>query len=109
MENHQLIFEEVTDPAEIERSRAVFARLKLNSDWLQSHWPDLLPAAKGKYVAVAGQEAFIADTPEAAWRWAEEAHPDDTGALVQFVPPFDGPRIPTCWIVAGPSDKRSQG
>ena len=66
MEDHQLIFEEVTDPAEIERSRAAFSQLKLNADWLQSHWPGLLPAAKGKCGAVAGQEAFIADTPEAA-------------------------------------------
>lgn len=93
MENHQLIFEEVTDPAEIARSRAVFARLKLNSDWLQSHWSDLLPAAKGKYLAVADQEAFIADTPEAAWRWAEEVHPDDSGAFVRYVIPYAGPRI----------------
>lgn len=98
MENHQLVFEEVTDPAEIERSRAAFARLKLNSDWLQSHWPDLLPAAKGKYVAVAGQEAFIADTPEAAWRWAGEAHPDDNGAFVHYVIAARGPRIYAyCW------------
>ena len=85
MENHELILEEVTDPALIECSRIAFARAKLNSDWLAAHWPEVLPSAKGRYVAIAGQEAFIADTAREAWRRAEEAHPEDSGAFVKFV------------------------
>jgi hypothetical protein len=89
----EFVIEEVTDPEEIERARAQFARAKLNSDWLQAHWPDLLPAALGKFVAVAGQEAFIADTAEDAWSLATAAHPDDNGVIDQYVRPERGPRI----------------
>jgi hypothetical protein len=93
MSESKFIIEEVTDTAEIARHRAQAEQHKRNSDWLQAHWPDVLPQARGKFLAVAGQEAFIADTPEQAWAWAEEKHPEDRGALVQYVIPEGGPRI----------------
>ncbi|MGH2587026.1 MAG: hypothetical protein ACRDJE_19095, partial [Dehalococcoidia bacterium] len=64
-----------------------------NSDWLQAHWADVLPQARGRFLAVAGQEAFIADTVEDAWAMAMAAHPGDSGALLQYVRPERGPRI----------------
>jgi hypothetical protein len=73
------------DPVEAERRRAQMERAQRNNDWLESHWTELLPRARGKFVAVAGEEGFIADTPEEAWAWSRQAHPDDDGALVQFV------------------------
>jgi hypothetical protein len=82
-----------TDPEEIALSRAQHERLKRNSDWLQSHWPELLPQALGKHLVVAGQEAFVADTSEEAWAMAEAAHPDDDGSFGQYVLPHRGPRI----------------
>jgi hypothetical protein len=85
--------EEVTDPAEIARCLAQHEKGKRNSDWLQAHWSDLLPQARGKFVAVAGQEAFIADTSAEAWAWADRVHPEDNGAFVQYVRPEQGPRI----------------
>src|SRR5262245_58142656 len=85
--------EEVNDPAEVARCKAQDERAKRNSDWLQSHWADLLPQARGKFVAVAGEEAFIAETPEEAWAWADKTHPDDNGAMVQYVRVGLGPRI----------------
>lgn len=87
-----LVLEEVTDPVEIARIRAALEQAKLNADWLETHWDDLLPAAFGKFIAVAGQKAFIADSPEAARRWADEFHPEDRGALVEYVLPPGGPR-----------------
>jgi hypothetical protein len=93
MDPPQFIIEEVTDPAEIARHRAQAEQAKRNSDWLQAHWADVLPQARGKFLAVAGQEAFIADTPGQAWSWAEQQHPEDRGALVQYVIPQGGPRI----------------
>jgi hypothetical protein len=93
MREPRFIIEEVTDPEEIARHRDVAERAKRNSDWLQAHWPDLLPHALGRHLVVAGQEAFIADTPEEAWALAMEAHPDDTGAIMQYVSPERGPRI----------------
>jgi hypothetical protein len=88
-----IIMEEVTDPAVIARARAQDARFKRNSDWLQAHWAELLPRVRGKHVVVAGQEAFIADTPEEASGMAEAAHPDDDGAFGQYVFPNEHPRI----------------
>ena len=89
----KFIIEEVTDPEEIARSRAQHERHRRNSDWLQAHWADVLPQARGKFLAVAGQEAFIADTPAEAWAWAKTTHPEDDGATVQYVRPEKGPRI----------------
>jgi hypothetical protein len=89
----QFIIEEVTDPAEIARSKQQHDRHKRNTDWLQAHWGDLLPQARGKFLAVANQEAFLADTPEEAWAWTERVHPNDDGACVQYVPTTVGPRI----------------
>jgi hypothetical protein len=88
-----LIIEEVTDPAERARIQAVHARMRRNSAWLQAHWGDVLPAARGRFLAVACEEAFIADTPDNAWAMARAAHPDDEGALLQYVQPGTGPRI----------------
>jgi hypothetical protein len=93
MQPNKLTIEEVTDPAEIARSRAVDEQFQRNSDWLQSHWPELLPQARGKHLAIAGQEAFIAETPDEAWVWVRATHPEDQGAFVRYVRPEPGPRI----------------
>jgi hypothetical protein len=93
MSEPQFTIEEVTDPAEIARSRAQDERFKRNSDWLQGHWADVLPQARDKFLAVAGQEAFIADTPEEARALARAAHPDDNGMFSLYVPRAGGPRI----------------
>lgn len=87
------VIEEVTDPVECARAREQHERFKRNTDWLQANWDKVLPQALGKHLAVAGQEAFIADTAEQAWALAEAAHPDDTGMWVHYVIPEKGPRI----------------
>jgi hypothetical protein len=79
--------------AEAEAIRTRQARARRNSQWLQTHWDQLLPQALGKFVAVAGEEAFIADTPQQAWAWAAEKHPQDDTATVQYVNPRRGPKI----------------
>lgn len=93
MNEPHYVIEEVTDPVEVARFRERDAQHKRNRDWLQAHWADVLPQARGKFLAVAGQEAHIADTPEAAWAWTETAHPQDKGAFVQYVFPEGGPRF----------------
>jgi hypothetical protein len=89
----QLCLEEVHDPATIARSRVQDARSKRNNDWLQANWASILPRARGRFVAVARQEAFIADSADAAWTMAREAHPEDDGAISQYAFPEEGPRI----------------
>jgi hypothetical protein len=93
MREPRFIIEEVTDPEEIARARAQEERAHRNDEWLQAHWPEIAPKARGRFLAVAGQEVFIADTPEEAWAMAMEAHPDDDGAHAQYVIPEPGPRI----------------
>ena len=93
MNEAKLSVENITDPVRVARARAQIERGKRNADWLQTHWGDLLPAARGKFVAVAGQEAFIAATPELAWNWAKITHPEDDRALVQYVRKDTNPRI----------------
>jgi hypothetical protein len=85
--------EEVSDPQDLARARAQDEHHRRNSDWLQAHWAEVLPQARGKFLAVAGQESFIADTPEAAWAWVATTHPEDDGAIVQYIRPETGPRI----------------
>jgi hypothetical protein len=93
MDEPKLVLEEINDPVQVARSRAQHERAQRNMDWLQAHWPDLLPQAHGKFLAVAGQEAFIADSPMEAWKLAKAAHPEDDGAISQYVMPPGGPRI----------------
>jgi hypothetical protein len=78
-----LEIEGVNDPVEVARCKAQDERGRCNGDSLQSHWAELLPQARGKFVAVAGQEAFIAATPEEARAWAAKTHPEDDGALIR--------------------------
>ena len=78
------------DPAPI---LARMERARRNSQWLQAHWAELLPRAMGKHLAVAGEEAFIADTPEEAWAMAKQAHPEDDTTTIQYVNPHRGPKI----------------
>lgn len=93
MEPPRLVLEEVTDPVEIERFRARHQQFRANTAWLEANWEHLTPQAFGKFIAVAGQEAFLASSPQEAWAWAKATHPEDEGPLVEFVLPPTGPRI----------------
>jgi len=88
-----ITLEEIADPVAISKARARNERGRLNDEWLQSHWSELLPQARGKFVAVAGQEAHIANSAEDAWNWARTAHPEDDSATVRYVRVDLGPRI----------------
>jgi hypothetical protein len=85
--------EEVSDGAQVARFRARDMLAKRNSAWLQAHWSELLPNARGKFLAVSGEQAFLGDSAEEAWRQAKVAHPADDGALLQYVLPGSGPRF----------------
>jgi hypothetical protein len=85
--------EEAGEPDIIRLRREQDGRARRNEAWLQAHWQELRPRARGRHIAVANQEAFIADTPDEAWAMAMAAHPDDDGALLQYVIPHEGPRI----------------
>lgn len=89
----QIEIEDIQDPSEIARCRSQDHRARRNSEWLQANWATLLPGAQGKFIAVAGREGFVAATAEEAWRMARAAHPEDDGAISQYVFQVGGPRI----------------
>jgi hypothetical protein len=67
----------------VARSKAFWA----NTEWLSQQWDRLLPDARGKYVAVADREAFVAPTYAEAVAWIKANHPGDPGAFVEYVSP----------------------
>jgi hypothetical protein len=81
-----IVMQEVTDPKEIARARAQRERFDRNAAWLQAHAQEIYSRHRGKCVCIAGEEIFVAETPEEAMRLANAAHPDDDGSFVQYVP-----------------------
>lgn len=78
---------EVIEGTEEERARNVARKQAFwaNMDWLSSHWDTLLPGARGKWVAVANQTAFVAETPDEARVWIAAQQPVDPGAVLKHV------------------------
>ncbi len=93
MSDSRISIEEVTAPEAIKAARMRAEQGLCNAEWLEGHWADLLPRARGKFIAVAGGEGIVAETVEAAWNWVDENHRGDGGAFVQYVPAVQGPRI----------------
>lgn len=93
MGSSRLSIEEVTTPEAVEAAHTRAEQGGRNAAWLESHWEELLPEARGKFVAVAGGEGIVAETVDAAWKWIDGNHPADGGAFVQYVPSVSGPRI----------------
>ena len=93
MSRSRFMIEDVTDPAEVSRFRAQDEWARRNSEWLQAHWAEIVPGARGKFLAVAGQQAYVAATPEEARALATAAHPEDDGIIEQYVRAERGPRL----------------
>jgi hypothetical protein len=79
--------EEVTDPEELAQARARHERFARNSAWLQRHATEIYTQYRGKCICVAGEELFIADTPEEVLAQARAAHPEEKGSiLIRYIP-----------------------
>ncbi len=89
----QVTKEEVTDPAEIAAFQARWAQAQRNSDWLQAHAHEIYTQQRGKFIAVAGEELFVGDTPEEVHTLARAAHPEDQGSLSRYIYPKKMTRI----------------
>jgi hypothetical protein len=53
---------------------------------LQAHIPEVYSRYRGKCICVAGEELFVAETPEEVIAMAEAAHPEDDGSLIRYIP-----------------------
>jgi hypothetical protein len=74
-------------PEERARNAARSEAFWRNTEWLSQQWDRLLPAARGKYVAVANQQEFVAQTRQEAKEWIAANHPDDPGPIIHYVSP----------------------
>jgi len=99
MANQQfpIVMEEVTDPEELAKARARRERFDRNSAWFQAHATEIFERHCGQCVVIAGEELFVADTPEEAWALADAAHPEDEGSFIQYIPKDKVARIYANW------------
>ena len=83
---NSLVMEELTDPDELARARKQRERFDRNAAWLQAHAKEVYSRHRGKCICIAGEELFVADTPEEAIAQARAAHPEDDGCFVHYIP-----------------------
>jgi len=82
--SQQVIIEEHEMTPEMAR---LFEQGRHNLFWFSENAERLgvFTVHRGRYVAAAGGELFVADTPEEVRRLAEEQHPDEL-AHVRYIP-----------------------
>lgn len=81
-----VVMEEVTDPLELEKARAQDERFQRDWDWFEAHASEIYAQHRGKCYCVAGEELFVADTPEEVLALARAAHPEDDGCFTGYIP-----------------------
>jgi len=81
-----ITMEEVANPEELAKARAQRQRFDRNFTWFREHAAEIFARARGKCICIAGEELFIADTPEEVMALATAAHPDDDGSFMQYIP-----------------------
>ncbi len=81
-----LVMEEITDPDELAKARAQRERFDRNTAWLQTHAAEVYRRYRGKCICIAGEELFVADSPEQAQALAAAAHPEDDGRFLRYIP-----------------------
>jgi hypothetical protein len=81
-----IVLSELSDPEKIAESQRRRERADRNSAWLQAHVPEIYSQHRGKCICVAGEELFVAATPQEAVAAARAAHPGDDGALLRYIP-----------------------
>jgi len=88
-----ITMEEVTDPEELAKARAQHERFDRNWAWFQAHTSEVYARYRGKCICIAGEELFVADTPEEVLALATAAHPKDDGRFVHYIPREKAARI----------------
>ena len=78
--------EEVTDPVELQKAREQDERFERNWAWFEAHAAEIYAQHRGKCICIAGEELFVADTPEEALSLAVSAHPNDDGRFTRLIP-----------------------
>lgn len=82
----RLAMVEISDSKETANIKAQRLRFRKNSDWLEAHVAEVYSRHRGKHICIAGQELFVADSAPQAVALARQAHPDDDGFLLRYIP-----------------------
>lgn len=90
--NNPVVIEVEADPAELARTRARNERFERNWAWLEAHAAEVY-RHRGKFICIAGEELFVADTVEEVLARARVAHPEDDGRFTRYIPRDRGARI----------------
>lgn len=88
-----MIMEELTDPQELASARARREQFDRNVAWLQAHAAEVYPRHRGRFICIAGEELFVANTAREALALGAQAHPEDQGSFVRYIPHERVPRI----------------
>lgn len=82
----RVVMEEVTDPIELAEARVRQERFDRNWEWFQGQASEIFQRHRGKCICIAGQELFVADTPEEVRAMGNRAYPDDNGSFLHYIP-----------------------
>ena len=85
MQRPTLIMEEMTDPGELAKARAQDERFRRNFAWFQAHAQKIFTSHRGQCICVAGEELFVADTPEEVLALSAAAHTADDGRFIHYI------------------------
>ena len=88
-----IVMEQVTDPEELAKAKRQDERFERNWAWFKAHAAEIYERHRGKCLCIAGQELFVADTPQEALAQAKAAHPEDNGFFTRYIPKEKAYRI----------------
>lgn len=81
-----ILMEEVTDPIELKKAQTQDERFSRNWQWFETHASEIYTTYRGKCICIAGEELFVAETPEEVLALAIAAHPEDNGRFTRIIP-----------------------
>ena len=85
-EQPHIVIEEVTDATELAKAQRQDERFTRNWAWFEAHAAEIYTLHRGKCICIAGEELFVADTPEEVLAKATTAHPEDDGRFTRIIP-----------------------
>jgi hypothetical protein len=88
-----LMVTDVTNPDDLARVDSQNTQFGRNLSWFQEHVDEISALYRGRWICIAGQEVFAADTAREAIALAHAAHPQDVGHFTYRVPTKRAARI----------------
>ena len=89
-----LMYEEALSPDELALTRLRRATFQKNMAWASANAEEITRTCRGRFICVAGEHLFVANSPKQAHTLALAAYPTEHDATYScFVPAKDRPKI----------------